>query len=226
MTNSLLPALMVAGALSLPALAADPHTITMAGHGEVTAIPDTATVNAGVTTNAPTAAAALSANSARMSQVFDALKKLGIPDRKIQTTGFSVFPQYTNGDSNNPRRLAGYQVSNTVTVRLGDASRAGVLMDSLVSAGANQMNGTSFDLAEPAPLLERARTQAVADARTRAETYAKAAGVTLGPILSISEGPEAQPRPLYRALALAPPAPVAPGEQSVVADVTVVWEIH
>lgn len=226
MTNTLLPALLVAGALSFPALAADPHTITMTGHGEVKAVPDTAIVNAGVTTNAPTAAAALSANSVRMNQVIEALKKLGIPDRNIQTTGLSVFPQYTNGDNNNPRRLTGYQVNNQVSVRLADASRAGAMVDTLVSAGTNQMNGISFDLSEPAPLLEKARTQAVADARTRAETYAKAAGVTLGPIVSISESDEAQPRPMFRAMALAAPVPIAPGEQGVTADVTVVWEIH
>ena len=216
----------MAGLLSLPALAADPHTITMTGHGEVKAIPDIAILNAGVTTNAPTAADALSANSSRMNQVFDAIKKLGIPDRNIQTTGFSVFPQYTNGDNNNSRRLTGYQVNNEVTVRLTDATRAGTMLDALVSAGANQMNGISFDIAVEAPLLEKARTQAIADARARAETYAQAAGVTLGPIVSIREGGEAQPRPLYRAMALAAPAPIAPGEQGVTADVTVVWEIH
>ncbi len=64
----------------------------MTGHSEIKAAPDTATINAGVTSNAATAAAALSANSARMTQVFDALRKLGIPDRDIQTAGFSVSP--------------------------------------------------------------------------------------------------------------------------------------
>jgi hypothetical protein len=89
------------------------------------------------------------------------------------------------------------------------------------------MYGIGFDIAVPAPLLDKARAQAVADARARAETYAQAAGVTLGPIMSISESAgEAPSRPLYRAMALAAPVPVAPGEQSVTADVTVVWEIH
>jgi uncharacterized protein YggE len=226
-TKYLFPALALAGALNLPALAADPHTITMTGHGEVKAVPDIAIVNAGVTINASTAAAALSANNARMNQLFDALKKLGIPDRNIQTTGFSVSPQYSNGDSNSPRRLTGYQANNQVTVRLTDVSRTGSAIDTLAGAGANQMYGIGFDIAAPAPLLEKARGQAIADARTRAQTYAQAAGVTLGPVLSISEGNgEASPRPLYRAMALAAPVPVAPGEQSVTADVTVVWEIH
>jgi hypothetical protein len=227
MINRLLPGLVLVCALSLPALAADPHTLTMTGHGEIKAVPDTATVNAGVTTNATTAAAALTANSARMNQLFDALKKLGVPDRNIQTTGFSVSPQYTNGDNNNPRRLTGYQINNDVSVRLEDVTRVGPTLDTLVGAGANQMNGISFDIASPAPVLEKARIQAVADARARAQTYAQAAGVTLGPIVSISEGGgEAMPRPMFRVMAMAAPTPVAPGEQSVTADVTVVWEIH
>jgi hypothetical protein len=227
MINRLLPGLVLVCALSLPAFAADPHTITMTGHGEIKATPDTATVNAGVATNAPTAAAALAANSARMNQLFDALRKLAVPDRDIQTSGFSVSPQYTNGDNNNPRHLTGYQVNNDVSVRLEDVTRVGTALDMLVGAGANQMNGISFDIAKPAPVLEKVRIQAVADARARAQTYAQAAGVTLGPIISISEGGgEAPPRPMFRMMAMAAPTPVAPGEQSVTADVTVVWEIH
>jgi uncharacterized protein len=227
MINRLLPGLWLACALGLPAFAADSHTITMTGHGEIKAVPDIATVNAGVATDAPTAAAALSANNMRMNQLFAALKKLGIPDRDIQTSGFSVSPQYNNGDNNNPRHLTGYQVNNEVTVRLDGVSRTGAALDTLAGAGANQMNGIGFDIANPAPLLEKARIQAIADARARAQTYAQAAGVALGPILSIREGGgEAPPRPMYRVMALAAPTPVAPGEQSVTADVTVVWEIH
>jgi uncharacterized protein len=227
MINRLLPSLVLVCALSLPALAADPHTIAMTGHGDIKAVPDIATVNAGVTTSAPTAASALAANSARMSQVFAALKKLGIPDHNIQTSGFSVSPQYTNGDNNNPRHLTGYQVNNDVSVRLEDVTRVGATLDTLVGAGANQMNGIGFDIANPTPLLEKARIQAVADARARAQTYAQAAGVSLGSIVSISEGGgETAPRPMFRMMAMAAPTPVAPGEQSVTADVTVVWEIH
>lgn len=227
MSSRLLPGLCLACALSMPAFAAGPRTITMNGHGEIKAVPDIAIVNAGVTTSAQTAAAALSANSTRMNQVFDALKKLGIPDRNIQTANFSISPQFTMGESSNSHRVTGYQVNNEVSVRLTDVKRAGTVLDTLAGAGANQMNGISFDIATPAPLLEKARTQAVSDAHARAETFARAAGVTLGPIISISEGAsEPQARPLYRVMALAAPAPVAPGEQSVAADVTVVWEIH
>jgi hypothetical protein len=185
-------------------------------------------VTAGVTTNATTAAQALAANSARMKTVFAALEKLGVPEKNIQTTSFFVSPQYTNGDNNSPRRLTGYQVNNEVSVRLEDVGKLGSTLDALVQAGANQMNGISFSIRNPAPLLEKARADAIADARIRAETYAKAAGVSLGPILSISEGGTETPRPMYRmAVAMqAAPVPVAAGEQSVTADVSVVWEIH
>jgi len=220
--------LILAAALAVPAWAADPRTLAMPGHGEIRGTPDMAQITAGVTTNATTAAQALAANSARMKTVFAALEKLGVPEKNIQTTSFFVSPQYTNGDNNSPRRLTGYQVNNDVSVRLEDVSKLGGTLDALVQAGANQMNGISFSIRNPAPLLEKARAEAIADARTRAETYAKAAGVSLGPILSISEGGTEAPRPMYRmAVAMAAaPVSVAAGEQSVTADVSVVWEIH
>jgi uncharacterized protein YggE len=122
--------------------------------------------------------------------------------------------------------LSGYQASNEITLRLDDISRAGIILDAMAGAGANQMNGIGFAIAQPEPLLEKARVEAIADARRRAETYAKAAGVTLGPILSISESPDqAGPRPVFR-MAMAQAVPVAPGEQSLHAEVTVVWEIR
>lgn len=211
-----------------PALAAAPRTLSMSGHGEVQAAPDQAQVTAGVTTAAPTAAAALSANTARMKTVFAALEKMGVPERNIQTVNFSVSPQYTNGADNQPPRLTGYQVSNDVALRLDDVSRLGAALDALVGAGANQMNGISFSIRDPAPLLDKARADAVANARARAQTYARAAGVTLGPILSISEGGGDAPRPLYKAVMMsaARAVPVAAGEESVNADVAMVWEIQ
>jgi uncharacterized protein YggE len=219
--------LALACTLAVPALAADPHTIAMTGHGEIRGLPDIAQVTAGVATTAPSAAQALSANSARMKGVFAALEKLGVPQKNIQTTNFFVSPQYTNGDNNTPRRLTGYQVTNDVTARIEDVGKLGSTLDTLVASGANQINGISFSIQNDASLLEKARAQAIADARTRAETYAKAAGVALGPILSISEGGgQTPPRPMYRMAAMAADTQIAPGEQSVTADVSVVWEIH
>jgi uncharacterized protein YggE len=228
MKSQLFAALFLNAALAPAAALAADHTVSMAGHGEVKAIPDIATINAGVTTSAPTAAQALAANTLRMTGVFAVLTKLGVAQKNIQTINFSVSPQYSNGDNNGPGHVTGYQVSNDVSVRLEDVSRLGAALDALVGAGANQMNGISFDIARPAPLLEQARSDAVADALTRAQTYARAAGVALGPVLSISEG-GGEVRPLRMAapmFAMAKAVPVAAGQQSVGADVQMVWEIH
>jgi uncharacterized protein YggE len=226
MKNRLFLGLALAACFATPALAEDPRTLSMAGHGEVRAAPDLVSITAGVTTSAATAAGALSANTARMKSVFAALEKLGVLEKNIQTVNFSVAPQYANGN-NEPPRLTGYQVSNEVSVRLEDVAKLGTALDALVSAGANQMNGISFDIRQPAPLLEQARAGAVADARARAETYARAAGVSLGPILSISEGGgEVRPLRMAAPMFASKSVPIAAGEQSVTADVAVVWEIH
>jgi uncharacterized protein YggE len=229
MKNRLFAALALSALLApAAALAADLRTIAMGGHGEVKAAPDQAQVNAGVTTNATTAAQALAANTMRMTGVFIALKKAGIAEKNIQTVNFSVSPQYTNGNNNEAQRLTGYQVSNTVSVRLDDVSKLGTTLDALVSAGANQMNGISFSIRDTAAMLQKAREAAIADAKNRAETYARAAGVTLGPIQSIGEGGGSAPVPMFKAMRMMAdaPVPVAAGEESVTADVSVVWEIR
>ncbi len=231
MKTAIFAALLAASlqaSLASPAMA-DPRTIAMGGHGEVKAAPDQVQVTAGVNTSAPTAAGALAANTTRMKGVFAALTRQGIPDKNIQTVNFSVSPQYTNGADNQPPRLTGYQVSNQVSVRLDDVSKLGTALDALVASGANQMNGVNFSIKDTAAMLVQAREQAVADARARAETYAKAAGVTLGAIQSISEGGGDIPRPMYKAAPMmmaSRSVPVAAGEESVSADVSIVWEIH
>lgn len=204
-----------------------PRTITMAGHGEARAVPDTAMVSAGVHAQAPTAAAALAANTTRMQAVMAALQKQGVPDKDIQTSNFSISPQYANGNGEAPR-ITGYQANNQVEVRLEDVRKVGAVLDALVSAGANQMNGLSFSIRDDAALLAKARSAAVEEARLKAETFAKAAGVSLGAILSIGEsGGAMPPRPMYAAPMMArdKAVPVALGEQSVDADITITWEI-
>ena len=229
MKSAVLAALVLAAGL-VPAQAqtAAPRTLTMTGQGEVRAAPDSVTLSAGVTVQGPTAAAALAANTTRMQEVFAALKKLGVADKDMQTNNFSVSPLMSDGN-NQPPRVTGYQVNNQVRVRLDDVGKLGAALDALVAAGANQMNGVEFTIKDPAPLLTEARGDAVADARAKAQTYAKAAGVSLGPILSISENENAGPRPIYAAMPMvraAKAVPVAAGEESVTAQVSIVWEIH
>lgn len=214
-----------------PAAAADTaHTITVSGSAEARGAPDQAQLSAGVTTVAPTAAAALADNARTMTTVFDTLKRLGVPERAIQTTNFSVSPQYPpyNANDRGLQKIVGYQISNQVNVTLDDTRKLGPALDALVHAGANQINSVSFSIKDADALEAKAQADAVADARRRAETYAKAAGVSLGGVVSISEGATEAPRPMYRAMAAqgAPVTPTAAGEQSVTANVTVVFEIR
>ncbi len=228
MKSALLAALFLMASLTAALAQTAPRTLTMNGEGEVRAAPDSVTLSAGVTSLAPSAAAALAANTTRMQSVFSALKKLGVADKDMQTSNFSVSPQMSDAN-NQPPHVTGYQVNNDVMVRLDDVSKLGAALDALVTAGANRMNSVAFAIKDSAPLLTEARGQAVADARSRAETYAKAAGVSLGPILSISENENSGPRPVYSPVPMfsaARAVPTAAGEESVNAQVSIVWEIH
>jgi hypothetical protein len=217
----------LATSLAVPAAAQEQHhIITMNGHGEAQGLPDTATLSAGVSVDAPTAAAALAAANKEMEAVLAALKRNGAPDKDIQTRNFSVHPQYATGNGEAPR-VTGYQVMNQVEVRIENIARLGTTLDALVGAGANQVNGVNFSLHDPGTLLADARAAAVADALAKAEIFAKAAGVTLGPILSITENGNGGPRPMVFAAPMARPAsvPLALGEETIAADVTISWEI-
>jgi hypothetical protein len=215
---------------TLPAAAADPtRTITVNGEGEVHGVPDRAELSAGVSTVAPTANAALAENARKMTAVFEALKRLGIAGRAIQTSNFSVQPQYADTTRNNGApRITGYEVSNEVDVTLDDTKRLGTVLDTLVAAGANQINSVGFDISDPGTLQAKAREAAMADALSRAQTYARAGDVGLGPVVSIQETGGEAPRPMLRATimaGLAAPTPTAAGELTVTADVTVVFEL-
>jgi uncharacterized protein YggE len=207
------------------------RVIMVAGQGEITARPDQAHLSAGVVSEAPTAAGALSANSAAMNKVFAALKAAGIPDARIQTANFSVSPQYPpyRADQPQPRAIIGYQVSNQVSVTLDDLAKLGPTLDALVKSGANQLGGIVFAIADPKPLAEKARAAAVADAMAKAKTLAAAAGVTLGPVLSLQEGGgEMRPLPMmaFKAAAVAAPTPVAAGEETVTVNVSMIFAIR
>ena len=214
-----------------PAPDAPQRTIMVSGDGEVSAKPDQARLSAGVVTQAPNATAAMTANTAAMNRVFAALRMAGIPDNKIQTSNFSVQPKYSSAVSgpNNPdpQRITGYQVSNQVTVIVDDLMKLGPTLDALVRSGANQLGGIAFTIANPKPFAERARAAAVADAQAKARTLAMAAGVTLGPLMSIQESGGGRPGPVFalaRAGQIGPP--IAEGEQMVTVNVQMTYAIQ
>jgi len=203
-------------------------SITVVGSGTAAARPDTAEVSAGVVTQAATAAQALADNNTAMGQVLKAITALGIADRDVQTMNVSVTPVRRQGRPEaQPPEITGYEVSNNVRVKVRDLRMVGRLLDTLVGQGANALGGISFSVGDPAPVLDQARTKAIADARHKAEVYAQAAGLTLGAVQSIRESSPAIPRfggEMPRAMAMSA-VPVAPGEQEFQSSVAVTYAL-
>jgi uncharacterized protein len=221
-------------AAASPALSEDtrmPRLISLSGHGEMRMAPDMAFVTTGVLSQGVTAADALAANTAAMNALFAALTGAGIAEKDVQTSNFFVQPRYNFQDGKAPE-LIGYDVSNTVTVIVRKIGDLGPLLDKVVQAGSNQINGIGFEVSKPDAALDEARKLATADATRKAKIYAEAMGVGLGRVMSISEGVNYQPpMPMARskvmmADAAAAPVPVAAGEQTLSVDVNITWEIQ
>ena len=236
MNYRILSAAMLALALPGAALADTVSTVPIAGtrldvsaDGAVTRAPDIATVNAGVVTQASTAAAAMADNAKRMAATVAALKRAGVADKDIRTASLSLQPQYRYAD-NQPPVITGYQASNQLTVTFRDIQRAGPILDALVAAGVNQIGGPDFALEHPDAALDEARAQAMQKARAKAEVYAKAAGLSIKRIVAIGEGggyaPE-PPRPMMMAMARAKEATdLQPGEEKIGVTVNVTFELQ
>lgn len=212
--------------LAAPSQAEEPlRSISVTGTGTVEAAPDMATLMIGVTTQGPTAAEALTANSRATDAVIARLTASGIEARDMQTSNLSINPNWTGYDSSTPT-IAGYVASNMLTVRVRALDTTGAVLDAAVADGANTLNGMTFGLADPEPAYKEARKDAVADARAKAELLASAAGVKLGRVMSIADaGAMTDPTPMYRDAVSAVPAPVVGGELGLVANVSVTWEI-
>ena len=225
--------------ISSPALAQttpDTGKISLTGTGLVSAAPDMAIISSGVVTHGATARKALDANNAAMNKIFNILLTADIAQKDIQTSGFSVQPQYQYSDRRDangyplPPRILGYQVSNILNVKVRNLDDLGKLLDSSVSVGANQINAISFALSDTSSQLNEARRAAMANAIAKAELYAEAAGVTLGNILSITEsspGYAPQPEMMMSRMAADAPGvvPVATGDLDFSMQVSVTWEL-
>ncbi|MCA1416254.1 SIMPL domain-containing protein [Bradyrhizobium sp. NBAIM20] len=226
---ALLAAALAATLLAAPARAEDfPSAISVSGEASVSAAPDLAQIDAGVANDAKTAKEASDANNAAMGKVLLALKSAGIAEKDYQTSRLSLQPQYGQNKSTGASPVVGFRASNRVTVKIRDVTKVAGIIDTLVSAGANDIGNISFEVTQASKLLDDAREHAVADARRKAEIYAKAAGVTLGAPLSVTEG--GGPVPLFKGrmaerMAAAPQAAVAPGEETLTVTVNVSWAI-
>ena len=215
--------------LASPAMAepVPPPSISVSGEATVSVAPDQAQIDGGVTTEAKTAREASDANNAAMGKVLLALKSAGIEENDYQTSRLSLQPQYPpNPTRTGPAAISGYRAGNRVTIKVRDVTKIAGVIDVLVGAGANEIGGINFAVSQASKLLDEARERAIADARRKAEIYAKAAGVALGEPLSISEAGSSVP--VFRGKMAAPmaAAPVAQGEETLSVTVNVSWAIR
>jgi uncharacterized protein YggE len=239
-----LGALMIALSIALPAAPATAQVpfqlplLSLSGEGTVRAKPDMAVITLGVVSEADAAKDALSANTESMNRILASLKEGGLESRDLQTSGFSVDPVYSQPprdyDGSQPFRpeIVGYRVSNNITVRVRDLEEVGPILDRVVTLGATTISGPSFTVAEPADLEDQARRAAMRDALRKAELYADAADVILGPIYRIDEGYTRAPQPIAKDMvmrmeAAAPQSavPIEAGELTFEAQVTVSWAL-
>ncbi len=204
------------------------RTLSVSGTGMVMAIPDIVRISAGVETQAQSAGGALAGNTAAMSAAFELLLRSGIAQKDLQTSNFSISPQYYRGKDNaQPAAIIGYRVSNQLNVTVRNVASLGGILDALVRQGVNNINNVGFSVSKPQPKMDMARQKAMEDARRKALLYANAAGVKLGKVMTISEqGGYVEPSPRYAARAMAAsagPVPIAGGEHSLRVNVTVSW---
>lgn len=203
--------------------------IVVSGEGSVSVRPDYAQVRSGVTTRAKTVKEAVDANSKLMAAVIAALKDAGIADRDIQTSRFSIQPVYAPQEPRTEPRLTGYSVSNQVTVTIREIGKVGDVLDRAIAAGATDAGNIAFLVSDPSKALDQAREAAVADARRKAEVYARASGIKLGRVEWITEDSGFAPPVPMRAqggsAAMAAPVPIASGEDTLRVRVTVGFDV-
>lgn len=211
---------------------AAPPSLHVTGTGRAQAIPDLATLESGVTSEAAQAQAAVRSNSQAMKALLAALRKQGIDDKDVQTQQLHLTPVYAKSSTQRSNRISGYRASSRLRIRVREIGDAGTVLDALVAAGANDLGNISFTVREPAPLLDQARRAAVADARRKAALLAREAGLRLGPILEIRDGAPPSRFPTGRGAArmesgfAAASVPIARGELEFSAQVSLVYALR
>lgn len=222
-----LTAVLAGLALPVASLAETIREIVVTGEGRIEVAPDLATIRAGVESQAENAAAALAANAEAARAVIAALEAEGVEARDMQTSQLALEPVYRH-DENGRRgpEVVGYVARNLVTARLREIEGIGRVIDAMSAAGANRIDGIAFGLADMRPFLDEAREIAVRDARAKADLYASAAGVGLGPVLAIRETqPFDRPFPMAARMEAMMDGAIAEGSIEVTAMVEIVFGI-
>ena len=223
-------AILVAPCARAQQPAAQPEArVIVVGEGSVQVAPDYAQIRGGVTTKGKTVKEATDANSKLMAAVTAALLNAGIAQADIQTAQFSIQPVYAPPQPQAEPKLVGYNVSNQITVTVRALGKVSDILDRMVDTGVTDVGNVAFLHSDPAKALDQAREAAVADARRKAELYARAAGFTLGRVAWLTEGSGAMPpgpTPMFRAQAsMAAPVPISPGEDTLRVQITVGFDI-
>jgi uncharacterized protein YggE len=203
--------------------------ISVSGRGEVFGTPDTLTVTIGVSVGRSTVSEAVDVAAGRATDLIAALEGLGVAEEDIQTSNYSIYPEYEYRENQAPR-ITGYRVDNTLDVKIRDLDRAGEVLDAATAAAGDEVrvNGVSFVLEDNDALVVAARAAAWEDAKAKAEQLADLADVRLGAPLTISESLGSVPVPMFARAEVAPgdvATPIRPGQETVSVDLTVTFAI-
>jgi uncharacterized protein len=202
--------------------------IIVVGEGSVSVAPDYARITSGVTSRAKTAKEAADVNSKLMAALTATLLNSGVEAKDVQTSRFSVHPIYASPAPNTEPRLTGFSVSNQVSVNVRQIDKIGDLLDRLIAAGATDAGSVEFLHSDSSKTLDQAREAAMADARRKAELYARAAGLGLGSVAWITEDASyAPPMPKVAMMRAAAPGqvPISAGEDTLQVRITVGYDI-
>ena len=203
--------------------------ISVSGRGEVFGTPDTLTVTIGISVGRSTVSEAVDVAAGRATDLIDALQSVGVAAADIQTSNYSIYPEYDYRENRVPR-ITGYRVDNTLNVKIRDLDRSGEVLDTATAAAGDEVrvNGVSFVLEDNDALLVAARAAAWEDAEAKAEQLADLAGVTLGAPITIAESVGSVPVPMYARAETAPgdaATPIQQGQETVSVDLTVTFAI-
>lgn len=208
------------------------RTITVDAEGKVTSKPDIALIDLSVVVQGKTVKEVTKAGNVSMSQVIDAVKKLGIESKDIASTQYNLYPNYVYPDNRSPR-IDGYNLTQNIQVKVRNLDQVDDVLDTGISAGANQVGQLTFDIDDPSALKKQAREKAFTAAKDKAKEMADAAGVSLGRVVTFSEGTGYQP-PIFANYAMkamsadsgAPAPSIEPGSKELNLTVSVTYEIE
>ncbi|MEK7121338.1 MAG: SIMPL domain-containing protein [Patescibacteria group bacterium] len=210
--------------------AATTNTVSFSGEGKVVAKPDIAKINLSIVTDAPTSKAAQDDNSKKSKAVTDYLKKQNIEEKDIKTTGYNIYPQYKYSQFGGNPQITGYQVNQSMEVKIRDLDKVSNILDGVVSAGANQVNGLSFEIDNQDALKAEARAKAIADAKKKANELQSQVGISLGKIVNFSENTGGYPVPIYyeaKSMGGGGKGPSVPtGENEIMVSVNITYQIR